>query len=79
MRNRMPNFTAYNIKTDRWHRKWQAEWDDPLVISSDMCFAACRAYTRNGAIRKCKRWYKNGTDVKRARRMHRRDGVIVTL
>lgn len=50
------NLTTYRIKTDRWKRTWQAEWD--------YCLYACRAYTKRGVIRKAKRWYKNGVDVK---------------
>lgn len=47
---------TYRIKTDKWKRTWQAEWD--------YCLYACRAYTKRGVIRKAKRWYKNGVDVK---------------
>ena len=33
--------------SDRWHRTWQAEWDD--------CSRAVRAWTRQGVIRKAAR------------------------
>lgn len=48
---------TYRIKTDRFKRTWQAEWEG--------CFYACRAYTKRGVIRKAKRWQKWGTDFKR--------------
>lgn len=47
----------------RWGRPWQAEWED--------CWYAPRAWTRQGAIRKALRWYRNGTDWKRHMRGHR--------
>lgn len=63
----MPEFEVYGIKTDIWKRKWQCEWN-PTTATSSICFHACRAYTKRGVLRKARRWYKNGTDIKKVRR-----------
>lgn len=41
----------YRIKTDRWHRTWQAEWEG--------CLKAPRAWTSRGITRKARRWVRD--------------------
>lgn len=53
----------YRVKTDRWHRSWQAEFDIPQ-------WKFCpRAYTRAGARRKAFRWMKRAIDERRHREL----------
>lgn len=35
-----------------WARTWQVEWEG--------CEWAARGYTRSGALRRARRWYRNG-------------------
>ena len=59
---------AHRWHVDRWFRSWQGEWEVLYGIVTDHCASCPRAWTRKGAIRKAKRWYRRGTDIGRARR-----------
>lgn len=52
----MIKIDTYRVRTDKWHRTWQAEWDT--------CLFACRAYTKTGVTWKALRWHRRGIDVR---------------
>lgn len=63
--------SAYKISKgrDRWHRRWQAEYD------CESWMWCPRAFTERGALRKAERWFRRGTDIKRHERKY---GVNLT-
>jgi len=67
-RRRAPHW-AHRWHVDRWFRSWQCEWSVIDGIGFATCAHATRAWTRRGAVRRAKRWYRNGTDVRRHRQM----------
>lgn len=50
--------------TDKWFRSWQAEWEHGA------CLWCPRAWTQRGAVRKARRWFRRGTDIKRHERRY---------
>jgi hypothetical protein len=53
---RLGAIDCYRVKTDRWHRTWQAEWVNPST--GNYCPRAPRAWTLSGLYRKSLRWYR---------------------
>lgn len=51
-----------------WSRRWSGGWTVHYGIVIDGCMVAAQAYTRRGALRKARRWFRKGTDVGRLRR-----------
>jgi hypothetical protein len=71
----MPTFDAYRVgggkrakhwahrwHVDRWFRSWQCEWEDALWCP--------RGWTKEGVLRKGRRWHRRNTDVKRHERRY---------
>jgi hypothetical protein len=63
-RNRIPSWSWGGRSSDRWFRRWQAEYD------IDGWMWCPRAYTEAGALRKARRWWSHGTDIRRHERRY---------
>lgn len=53
---------AHRWHVDKWFRSWQCEWNEGLWCP--------RAWTERGVLRKGRRWYRYGTDIKRHERKY---------
>jgi hypothetical protein len=60
---RQPHW-AHRWHVDRWFRSWQGESDNIVFCP--------RAWTEAGARRKARRWFRDGTDIKRHEQHHGR-------